>query len=334
MTRRLVACATALTILSISAAAAESITVYAPWPAEEANWVQERAAAAGHDIDFVTGGGGQLLDRILAERENPQADVAIGFVDTAMAAMKREELFLAFEPIWADELPAAFRDDNDKMVYKFWKTPIVIAYNADELEAADAPTGWLDLVEPEYAGRYVIGSMNSQSTRAYLAGILSRFTDESGEVTQDGWDFMRAFFDNGIVAEDFDSKTEALRNRNAVIDLNWLGGAKNYGKELGYNVAIVDAEGGTPIIADGLGILADTDQVEQSQAFVDWFGSTEFLAAYAHQFGRIPNSPGALTLVPDEVQANATTVSPQTLNWDDIAPKLDGWLQEIESRYR
>ncbi|MEM8580224.1 MAG: extracellular solute-binding protein [Pseudomonadota bacterium] len=334
MTQRLVFCATAVTILSLSTAAAKPITVYAPWPEEEADWVQEQAVAAGHEVEFVTGGGGQLFDRILAEREKPQADVALGFVDTALAAMKREGLLLAYTPVWADELPVSFRDDEDQMVYKFWQTPIVIAYNADELETDDVPLGWLDLVKPEYAGRYVIGSMNSQSTRAYLAGILSRFTDDSGEVTQDGWDFMRAFFDNGIVAEDFDTKTEALRTRDAVIDLNWLGGAQKYGRDLGYNVAFVDAEGGTPVIADGLAILVGTDQVEQSQAFVDWFGGAEFLAAHAHAFSRIPNLPGALSLVPDDVKANAFSVSPQNLNWDDIGPKLDGWLHIIESEYR
>lgn len=326
--------ATAAPALGLTAAAAEPITVYAPWPADQIAWVQEQAAAAGHEVAFIAGGGGELFDRIMAERNNPQADVALGFVDTAMATLKSEGLLQAYKPVWGPALPEAFRDDADKMVYKFWQTPIVIAYNADKLAADAAPTGWLDLTQPEYQGRFVIGSIDWQTTRAYLAGILARFTDEDGEVTQEGWDVMRALYANAIVVEDGDAKTQALASGEAVIDLNWFGGAFNQGRDAGYSVTIVDAEGGTPFIADGLGIMAGTDQLEQSQAFVDWFGGAELMAAYAHQFGRVPNLPEALAMAPEQVQANAAMVSPQPLDWEAIAPRLDGWLQTIELEIR
>ena len=278
----------------LSAAAADPITIYAGWPADQLAWVEEQATAAGHDIAFVSGGGGELFDRLLAERNNPQADIALGFVDASMATLRSEGLLMAFDPAWAAGLPEAYRDDEHRMVYKFWQTPIVMAYNADALDAADAPTSWLDLIEPEFEGRYVIGSINWQTTRAYLAGILARFTDESGEVTEEGWNFMRAFFANAILVEDGNARNQALASGEAVIDLNWFGGAFNVARDVGYTVGIVDSEGGTPFIADGLGILAGTDQAEQAVAFVDWFGSAEFMAAYAHEFGRVPTLPAAL----------------------------------------
>jgi len=251
-----------------------------------------------------------------------------------MATLKSEGLLMAYEPTWAADLPAAFRDDEDNMVYKFWQTPIVIAYNADALAAGAAPTSWLDLIEPEYAGRFVHGSLSWQTTRAYLAGILARFTDENGEVTDEGWDFMRAFYANPIVVADGNARAQALASGEAVIQLNWFGGAFNVARDVGFNVEIVDTEGGTPFIADGLGIMAGTDQAEQAQSFVDWFGSADFMAAYAHEFGRVPNLPAALAMAPEDVQANAAMVSPQPLDWDAIAPRLDGWLQTIELEIR
>ena len=145
---------------------------------------------------------------------------------------------------------------------------------------------------------------------------------------------MTAFYANAIVVEDGDAKTQALASGDAVIDLNWFGGAFNQARDVGYSVTVVDTEGGTPFIADGLGIMAGTDQVEQSQAFVDWFGGAEFMAAYAHQFGRVPNLPQALANAPEQVQINAAMVSPQPLDWDAIAPRLDGWLQTIELEIR
>ena len=121
----------------------------------------------------------------------------------------------------------------------------------------------------------------------------------------------------------------------AVIDLNWFGGAILTRRETsGIRSPSSIRKGGTPFIADALGIMAGTDQVEQSQAFVDWFGGAEFMAAYAHQFGRVPNLPQALANAPEQVQINAAMVSPQPLDWDAIAPRLDGWLQTIELEIR
>lgn len=164
--------------------------------------------------------------------------------------------------------------------------------------------------------------------------ILARFTDDTGDVTEEGWDFMRAFFANAMLVEDGNARNQALVSGDAAIDLNWFGGAFNVARDVGYAVAIVDSEGGMPFIADGLGIMAGTDQAEQAQIFVDWFGSAEFMAAYAHEFGRVPNLPAALAMAPEEVQANAAMVSPQPLDWDVIAPRLDGWLQTIELEIR
>lgn len=327
--------ATATTsVFGFSAAFAEPLTIYAPWNAEQANWVQEQAAAAGHDVAFISGGGGELFDRLLAERNNPQADIAVGFVDSSLATLKAEGLLMAYEPVWAADLPEAFRDDADNMIYKFWQTPIVLAYNADALSADDAPTSWLDLTQPEYEGRYVIGSINWQTTRSYLAGILVRFLDENGEVTDDGWEFMQALFDNAIVVEDGDARNQAFASGEAVIDLNWFGGAYNVARDAGYTVEIIDTEGGTPFIADGLGILAGTDQADEAQDFVDWFGGAAFMAAFAHEYGRVPNLPEALAMASEQVQINAAMVSPQPIDWDAVAPRLDGWLQTIELEIR
>lgn len=73
------------------------------------------------------------------------------------------------------------------------------------MSAEDAPTGWLDLTQDRYAGKYVIGSTAWQTTRVHLAGTLARFLDEHGEVTDEGWDFMRERHANAIVVNDGDA---------------------------------------------------------------------------------------------------------------------------------
>ena len=309
---------------------AESLTVYSPQGEERAVWITEQAQAAGHDIKMLSAGGGELFDRILAERQNPQADVVLGLIDAAMATLKSESIFQAYEPDWAEGLPEVYRDDADQMVYKFWQTPIVLAYNADAISPDEAPGGWLDLAEPEFAGKFVIGPSAWQTTKSYLVGILVRFADENGDISEEGWDFMQEFFDNAIVVDSGDAKTAAFVNGEAVIDLNWFGGVERLAKNVGYVSAMVDTDGGTPFISEGIAIMAGSDQLAEAQAFVDWFGSVEFMAAYATEFGQVPVHPDAIAASPAEVQANATLLTPQDIDWDAVAPKIDGWMQRIE----
>ena len=324
------AAVSAIAALVSSATYAKSLTVYSPQGDERAVWITEQAKSAGHDITMLSAGGGELFDRLLAEKQNPQADVVLGLIDAAMATLKAEGLFQAYEPSWAEGLPTVYRDDADNMIYKFWQTPVVIAYNADALAADEAPTSWLDLIEPQYAGKFVIGPTSWQTTKTYLVGMLVRFADNSGEITDEGWEFMAKAYENAIVVDSGDAKTAAFVNGEAVLDLNWFGGVGRQAESVGYNAVMIDTEGGTPFISEGIAIMDDTDQLEEAKAFVDWFGSAEFMSAYATKFGQVPVHPAAIAASPDSVQANSTLVQPQDVDWDAIASKIDGWMQTIE----
>ncbi|MGJ8528758.1 extracellular solute-binding protein [Maritalea sp.] len=322
--------ASAIGAFVATAAIADSITVYSPQGEERAVWITEQAKAAGHDIVMLSAGGGELFDRLLAEKANPQADVVLGLIDAAMATLKTEDLFQAYVPAWADDnLPNVYKGP-DGMVHKFWQTPIVLAYNSDVLSADEAPKSWLDLIKPQYKGKYVIGSSAWQTTKSYLVGMLVRYMEDDGSISDLGWEFMQRLYDNAIVVDSGEAKTAAFVNGEAVIDLNWFGGVGNLARDVGYNVVMVDTEGGTPFIAEGVAIMDGTDQLDQSKAFVDWFGSAQFMAAYAKEFGQTPVHPDAIALSPEAVQANATLLSPQPINWDAVAPKIDGWMQRIE----
>lgn len=308
---------------------AESIVVYSPQGGERSDWIKEQATAAGHDIEILNAGGGELFDRILAEKNNPQADVVFGLVDVSMSQLKAEDIFQPYTPSWAVGLDPIYVDP-DGMFHKFWQTPVVLAYRPDVFDADTAPKSWTDLTDDVYESHYAIGALKWQTTRVYLAGMLARFMDDQGQVSDEGWEFMQQLFDNGLVTDDWDKIVSSISSGERGIDLNWLGGAFKMGSTGGYEPAIVNTDGGTPFIAEGIGIVAGTDQPEEAKAFVEWFGSPEFMAAYAHQFKQAPSHPDALANSPQDVVEIVSQVSPQEINWDLVAGELDGWLQRIE----
>ena len=101
--------ASTLSIFAASSANADAITVYSPQGEERAVWITEQAKAAGHDIEMLSAGGGELFDRLLAEKANPQADVVLGLIDAAMSSLKTEGMFQAHVPTWADGLGEVYK---------------------------------------------------------------------------------------------------------------------------------------------------------------------------------------------------------------------------------
>ncbi len=329
--QKIIAAAAGSTLLIAVAAPvlADAITVYSPQGGERSEWIKAQAEAAGHEVDILNAGGGELFDRILAEKNNPQADVIFGLVDASMSALKSEGIFQSYTPSWAEGLDEVYVDP-DAMFHKFWQTPVVIAYRSDMFDAETAPKSWLDLTKPEFQGQYAVGSLGWQTTRVYLAGIIVRFMDDTGQVSDEGWEFVQAVFDNGLVTDDWNKIVKTISDGDRGLDLNWLGGAIRMGATGGYEPGIVNTEGGTPFIAEGIGISAGTDQLDQAKAFVEWFGSPQFMAAYAARFGQAPVHPEALKNSPAEVVALVSQVEPQPVNWDLVAQEIDGWLQRIE----
>ena len=88
--------ATTALALTTGSALAESLTVYSPQGGERGAWIAEQAKAVGHDIELLNAAGGELFDRLIAEKNNPQADVVLGMIDSSMALLKREGLFQAY----------------------------------------------------------------------------------------------------------------------------------------------------------------------------------------------------------------------------------------------
>ncbi len=310
-------------------ATAEELVIYSPQGGDRAIWIAEQAKQAGFDIEILNAGGGELFDRIIAEKNNPQADVVLGLVDVSMSILKKEGIFYAYTPSWTKGLDPIYID-SDSMFHKFWQTPVVIAYRPDVFTEQTAPKSWLDLTKDEYKDHYAIGALKWQTTRVYLSGMLVRFMDEKGQVSDAGWSFMQKLFNNGLVTDDWSKIVKTISTKKRGIDLNWLGGALKMGETGGYTPKIVNTAGGTPFIAEGIGIVAGTEQLEDAKAFVDWFGSPSFMAAYAHQFKQAPVHPEALIRSPKEVTDMVSMLIPQPINWDLVANEIDGWMQRIE----
>lgn len=70
-------------------------------------WWIEQAKQAGFDIEIVGAGGGDVTNRLIAEKNNPIADVVFGLNNMFFENLKKEDVLIPYVPKWADEVEPA-----------------------------------------------------------------------------------------------------------------------------------------------------------------------------------------------------------------------------------
>lgn len=314
-----------------AAKAKATLVVYSPQAdADRGSWIESQAEAAlGFDIEFLCASGGDLAERVIAERANPQADVVMGLVQTNMYQLKAEGLLEPYTPAWTTGLPDAYKDPEGYF-YSFWQTPIVIAYNPEFVK--NPPKDWLALGDAEWKDKFIVGNSGGQTTRTYLLGMLAYFYDaKTGQIKEEGWEQLRKFYANAYGMPVSTSDQWAMMKDGSVpVMLNWFGGVKQKAVQNGVKVEYVRPSGGTPIVAEGIGLVKGCKNPENAKAFIEWWGKPETMAAYAAQFGQAPAHPLAIAMCPADVKADAEMFKAQPIDYANFSKKTDEWFTKIE----
>lgn len=145
-------------------------------------------------IDWVRDSTGVITARLLAEKDNPRADVVWGLAVTSMLIFDEQNMLQPYTPRGAEQLKPAFRDTRNPMLWTgmdAWLS--VICYNHVEAKRRGlrAPSSWQDLLNPAYKGRITMPNPASSGT-GYLT--VAAWLQIFGE--QKGWEFMTKLHDN------------------------------------------------------------------------------------------------------------------------------------------
>src|SRR5215471_7423444 len=62
------------------------------------------------DVQFLDMGSREILERVRAERNRPQADLWWGAAHMTFQQAAEENLLASYRPTWADKIPAGARD--------------------------------------------------------------------------------------------------------------------------------------------------------------------------------------------------------------------------------
>jgi len=142
------------------------------------------------EIRWVRDSTGVVTAKLLAERDNPQADVVWGLVATSIVELDQEGLIEHYAPKGLEAIGARYRDPADPPSWVGMEALVAtVCVNTIEAAKHGLPpiASWKDLTKPEFKGQISMPDPSSSGTGLLnVASWLQAFGAEAG------WVFMEA----------------------------------------------------------------------------------------------------------------------------------------------
>ncbi|MFP3042844.1 ABC transporter substrate-binding protein [Treponema primitia] len=289
-----------------------TLTVYAGMLEEHAALeCQEFEKATGIKTSFVRMSGGEILARIRAEAQNPQASVWYGGGSLTFIEADNLGLLEYYISPTAATIPARFKDPKGAWtgIYSGY-----LGFYADgewlKKNNVKMPTSWDELLSPVFKGEIVMAHPGSSST-AY--NMLTTILQIKGE--QAGWDYLQKINENiRQYTKSGSAGGRMVQLHETGLTIGYLHDAVAFKRE-GYDHIVISApEEGTGYEIGAVGIIKGAPQLEAAKKFIDWC-----LTPKAQELGQTVNALQFLTnpaaTPPKEVEAIKAT---KLINQDDI----------------
>lgn len=291
-----------------------------------------KAQHPGTDVQFLDMGSREILERVRAERNRPQADLWWGAAHTTFQTAAEENLLAPYQPTWTGSVPNASRDPQDRW-YGTYQTPEVIVYNSDAVKAEEAPKDWDDVLDPKWRDKILIRNPNpSDSMRAIFGAMIWRFYKDTGS-PEKGYDWLRRLDANvHEYTADGTLLMQKLVRREGLISLWNLPDVWIYKEQKGFPVGYVFPASGVPVITDGIAVVRGGPNEEEARRFYEFVTTPESLVIAAKKYYRMPVRNDF-----DRSQLPAWMNEPVNelpVDWDLLRKQSGDWLRYWDTEIR
>ena len=260
----------ALAFAAGPASAKTELTVYTAVEAEDLKRYAEAFNEDHPDIEikWVRDSTGIVTAKLLAEKNNPQADVIWGLAATSLLLMKGEGMLEPYAPAGLDKLDPKFRDRDDPPYWVGMDAWVAaVCYNTVEggKHNLPIPTSWKDLTKPVYKGHLAMPNPNSSGTGFLDVSSWLQMFGEDG-----GWAFMDGLHANINHYTHSGSKPcKQAASGEIPIGISFaFRGAKS--KAAGAPLEIIIPSEGIGWDMEATAIVAGTAKLDAAKTLVDW----------------------------------------------------------------
>ena len=257
-------------MLLIGSASAGELLVYSSTDADNLKYYMDEFQKDYPDIkvNVVRESTGTMAAKMMAEKDNPQADVLFEMAATVALNMEEAGMFHPYTPKGMDDIDQRYVDKEGEVNWVGnygWAG--CICWNTIEAEklGLPKPTKWSDLTNPVYKGLISMPNPNSSGT-----GFLdvSSWIQIMGE--EAAWKYMDELHSNVAVYTHSGSKPCKQAGAGEFpIGISWPGRAIKIIKA-GAPMEMIIPEEGIGWEMQVVAIMKGTKNLEDSQTLIDW----------------------------------------------------------------
>ncbi len=271
-----------------------------------------------------------LLNRLIAEKERPQADVFWSGDPVRTAILKAKGVSAPYRSPYAEGLPKQFSDPDGHWT-GFSARARVLIYNRNLVPEGQEPTSVMDLLDSRFKGKTCIANPLFGTTSMHAAALFAVLGEEKAQA------FFAGFTANGgkMLSSNGEVRRRVAAGEFAVgiTDTDDVNVARLEGKPVG--LVYPDADGmGTLIIPNCVMLITGSPHPDTARQFIDYLLQPESEKALAEsEAAQMPLRPGVPA--PPEV-AMVQSLKPMAVNYAALAGLLEtlskGYLKEWVDR--
>ena len=242
------------------------------------------------NIKWVRDSTGIVTSKLLAEKNNPRADIVWGLAATSLVLLGNEGYFQGYAPKGLNKIEKKYYDSKNNppqwVGQRAWIASV--CYNTVEAGKYNLPlpTSWADLTKPVYKGHVIMPNPNSSGT-----GFLdvSSWIQMQGE--EAAWKFMDGLHLNIARYTHSGSKPCKLAARGEIpIGISFAyRGAKS--KSAGAPIEIIAPIEGVGWDLESFAIVKNTKKLKQARALADWSITKKAMVIYNREYA-VVTMPG------------------------------------------
>ena len=257
-----------------------------------------------------------VLNRIIAEKDNPQCDLFWSGDPVRTIVLKNKDITLPYKSKIAEDINSVFKDPEHHWT-GFSARARVLIYNKDMLSDAEVPQSIFDLTDEKYKGNFAIANPLFGTTTFHFAALFIALGDEKAKqlfadlkannviiATSNG--DVKKQVSQGVVAcglTDTDDAYEAIKE-NANIGIVFLDQNKL----------------GSLIMPNTVNLIKNSPNIENGKILMDYLLSKETEAKLSISCAQMPLHKGVKT--PKGIPS-LDNIIPMDINYDETSQKLE-----------
>lgn len=280
------------------------------------------------EIGWVRDSTGVMTARLLAEKDNPRADLVYGLAASSLALFDSMGMLAPYTPKGAEGLKGPFKSGKNPETWVGMDAYLsVVCFNTAEAAKGNKPkpASWADLTNPAYKGQIVMPNPASSGT-GYLT--VAAWLQIMGEAN--GWKYMDALHENVAVYTHSGSApcVQAARGERMIGIGFDMRGARE--KTAGAPIDIILPKEGAGWEMEASGMVKGTKNAAAVQAVLDWSVSKSANELYGKYYAIVAQQ--GMSFAPPNYPAGAEQAMVKNdLAW--MASNRDKILAEWTKRY-